>query len=120
MNQPPPTPNAAPPIHESVIADLRERAEAGRAQYGTYLQPHNGRDSLRDWYEELLDAAQYAKQAMMERDAIRSTISNLWRDELLRSMHRRIHSDICGETCCNECVAYQEIFKHRIVGGTES
>lgn len=120
MTQPPPTPNDAPPIHEAVIADLRSRAEAGRAQYGTYLQPFNGRDSLRDLYEELLDAAQYAKQAMIEREAIRSANSNLWRDELLRSMHRRIHSDICGETCCTECIAYREIFKHRTIGGTES
>lgn len=112
MTQPPPTPNDAPPIHEAVIADPRERAEVGRAQYGTYLQPHNGRDALRDLYEELLDAAQYARQAMVERDAMVN---------VLRMLRDRVHSDICCSTrCCNECVAYQEIFKHRTIGGTES
>lgn len=101
MSQPPPTPNDAPPIHEAVIADLRNRAEAGRAQYGTYLQPFNGRDSLRDWYEELLDAAQYARQAMMERDAMVN---------VLRVLHDRVHSDICtARRCCNECVAFQNL-----------
>ena len=99
MTQPPPTPNDAPPIHESVIADIRERAEAGRAQCGTYLQPHNGRD----WYEELLDAAQYARQAMAERDAM---------VDVLNDLHDRVHSDICGKRCCSECVAYQKLMEN--------
>ena len=49
-----------------VIADMQDRDLAGRKKYGTPLQPHNGRDALVDLYQELLDAAVYAKQAMFE------------------------------------------------------
>jgi hypothetical protein len=42
-------------IQSRVIADIRERREVGIGRYGTALQPHNGRDALRDLYEELLD-----------------------------------------------------------------
>jgi len=56
-------------ITEQVIEDLRQRAEVGLAKYGRPLTPFNGRDALQDLYEELLDAAQYIKQAMIERDA---------------------------------------------------
>lgn len=52
-----------------VINDLKRRAEKGKAQYGTYLETHNGRDGLLDLYEELLDAAMYTKQLMMERNS---------------------------------------------------
>jgi len=32
------------------------------------LVPHNGRDALRDAYEEALDLCQYLRQALYERD----------------------------------------------------
>ena len=49
-----------------VMADMRNRAEVGKERYGRYLETFNGRDGLRDLYEELLDAAMYVKQLMME------------------------------------------------------
>lgn len=52
-----------------VRADLEHREAVGVARYGTCLQPFNGRDALRDLYEELLDACVYIKQVMVERDA---------------------------------------------------
>lgn len=67
--QPPPIPNAYPPIHWLVLEDIARRAEEGRRKYGTYLQPWNGRDALVDAYEECLDMASYLKQAIQERDA---------------------------------------------------
>jgi hypothetical protein len=52
-----------------VIDDLTVRLQVGIQRYGTPLQPHNGRDALRDLYEELLDACCYVRQAIAERDA---------------------------------------------------
>ena len=68
-DQPLPTGDAAAPnIHELVVTDLMNRMALGKARYGQPLKPNNGRDALRDAYEELLDAAAYIRQAMFERD----------------------------------------------------
>lgn len=53
--QPPPIKNDSTPIAELVLVDVSARRELGRARYGTDLQAHNGRDALRDAYEEALD-----------------------------------------------------------------
>ncbi|GAA0402729.1 hypothetical protein GCM10009530_63370 [Microbispora corallina] len=67
-DQPLPIVNNEPDIQTQVIADIEHRREVGIQRYGTALQPFNGRDALRDLYEELLDGAMYAKQSMVERD----------------------------------------------------
>ena len=54
-----------------IMEDLESRRELGINKYGTELKSFNGRDSLRDAYEEALDLALYLKQAMIERDSIR-------------------------------------------------
>lgn len=51
-----------------VVADLLRRSAQGARKYGRPLQTHNGRDALWDLYEELLDAVQYLRQAIEERD----------------------------------------------------
>lgn len=66
--QPAPTPNNATDIQTLVIADIATRRQVGIQRYGTPLQPHNGRDALRDAYEEALDLAMYLRQAIAERD----------------------------------------------------
>lgn len=66
--QPPPTRTTGPCIQDLVCADIVERKELGRMRYGTVLQPHNGRDALRDAYEEAMDLAMYLRQALFERD----------------------------------------------------
>jgi hypothetical protein len=66
--QPMPTPNDAPSVQSMVMADLQVRLQVGISRYGTGLQAFNGRDALRDLYEELLDAACYIRQAIAERD----------------------------------------------------
>lgn len=63
-----PVPNDTVPIFRLVIDDLHERARAGRQEYGTYLQAHNGRDSLLDAYEEALDLCLYLRQALIEKE----------------------------------------------------
>lgn len=55
-------------IQRLVREDLEQRERLGVERYGTALQPHNGRDALRDAYEEALDLACYLRQAMAERD----------------------------------------------------
>jgi hypothetical protein len=69
VEQPMPTPNSHPSIQSLVRADLEQREQVGISRYGTALQPHNGRDALRDGYEEALDLACYLRQAMVERDS---------------------------------------------------
>lgn len=66
--QPPPRPNNLPAVWDLVVAEMQQRDQVGRDRYGVPLQPHNGRDSLRDLYEELLDAVVYCRQLMYERD----------------------------------------------------
>jgi hypothetical protein len=69
VSQPPPKPNTNPAVWDLVIADMHARDRVGRERYGTPLQAHNGRDALRDAYEEALDLAVYLRQAIAERDA---------------------------------------------------
>lgn len=47
---------------DDIAKDLELRAEQGVEKYGMYLSTFNGRDSLVDLYEELLDAYMYAIQ----------------------------------------------------------
>ena len=54
-------------VYERVIEDMRARADMGLRKYGTYLQACNGRDGLRDAYEEVLDLAVYLRQVIDER-----------------------------------------------------
>lgn len=63
-----PVPNGLPDVQSMVIADIGARRELGIRRYGTALQPFNGRDALRDAYEEAIDLAMYLRQAIAERD----------------------------------------------------
>jgi hypothetical protein len=48
------------------IPALEARTQLGVVRYGDALHTHNGRDSLRDLREEILDAVQYLAQAIAE------------------------------------------------------
>jgi hypothetical protein len=63
-----PKPAKKKSITDMVIEDLRGRERKGYETYGGPLLPHDGRDSMRDLYEELLDAAQYIRKVMEERE----------------------------------------------------
>ncbi len=67
--QPMPLPNDGPSMHDLVCQDMMARKALGLSRYGSLLQANNGRDALRDLYEELLDAACYIRQLIEERDA---------------------------------------------------
>ena len=66
--QPLPEVNTKPIIHKLVIDDVNSRLEFGTKKYGTGLQPFNGRDALKDAYEEALDLCNYLRQSIYERD----------------------------------------------------
>lgn len=68
-DQPLPVKNDREYVQTTVIRDLETRTAVGIERYGTGLQPFNGRDALRDAYEEALDLAVYLKQVLIERDA---------------------------------------------------
>lgn len=68
VKQPAPVANDRPAVWPLVIMDMANRDQIGRARYGVPLQPGNGRDALRDAYEEALDLCAYLRQAIMERD----------------------------------------------------
>lgn len=55
-------------MHDLVIADFQERKSFGLRKYGTILTAHNGRDPIKDLYEELMDALVYLRQIMAERE----------------------------------------------------
>lgn len=61
-----PTSNDEIDIQTLVIEDMGKRRELGIRRYGTALQPFNGRDALRDAYEEALDLATYLRQIIEE------------------------------------------------------
>jgi len=63
-----PKKNDKPCIQDLVVTDLIARKEVGIQRYGTTLQPFNGRDALRDAYEEALDLCNYLRQIIYERD----------------------------------------------------
>lgn len=67
-DQPMPTVTEGPSIQDMVIADVEQRKQVGLERYGTLLQPNNGRDMLRDAYEEAIDLAVYLRGCLAERD----------------------------------------------------
>lgn len=73
-DQPPPIPNDSRPVWELVIEDMHARDRLGRERYGVPLQAGNGRDALRDAYEESLDKTAYLKQAIIERDGLLAVV----------------------------------------------
>lgn len=66
-DQPLPVATDEPFIQELVIEDIRERMEFGIRKYGVALQASNGRDMLKDAYDEVLDLAVYLKGELERR-----------------------------------------------------
>lgn len=70
-----PIPQDGPDVQSMVMVDLTTRRRIGIERYGVALQPHNGRDMLRDAYEEALDLAIYLRGAIAERDGVAPLIN---------------------------------------------
>jgi len=54
--------NLAADCLAGVLTDLENRSKEGVKKYGTQLRTNNGRDSLMDFYQEILDAIVYIRQ----------------------------------------------------------
>lgn len=67
-DQPLPIVNDRPFVADALVAFIEHRKAIGIERYGTPLQPHNGRDALRDAFEEAVDLATYLAQVIIERD----------------------------------------------------
>lgn len=88
-----------------LIADMGNRHRLGTERYGVPLQPNNGRDALRDWYEEALDACAYGRQAVEEgmgeaADAEYAASLNLAYNlrRMMADRNRAIQCEYCGES----------------------
>lgn len=64
--EPPPQTGASESIHDLVISDIKDRKQFGLEKYGKILQAGNGRRSLVDAYQEILDLAVYLRQHIEE------------------------------------------------------
>ena len=56
----------APDLRHQVSLDLEGRAQFGEKKYGTRLKTNNGRNTILDLYQEILDAINYTKQGLLE------------------------------------------------------
>ncbi len=65
--EPAPVKTTGAAIQDLVVQDIQARKQMGLAKYGTLLQAFNGRDVLKDAYEESLDQTIYLRQALEER-----------------------------------------------------
>ena len=72
-DQPAPVANDKPSIHDLVVEAVLERKKFGLEKYGTYLQAGNGRKSLKDALEEILDLACYLMCVIVEEEESKQT-----------------------------------------------
>lgn len=66
-----PLPNGdpnSPNMQDLVIADIEQRLKVGISRYGQGLKCKNGRNMLRDAYEEAIDLAIYLRGCLYEQD----------------------------------------------------
>jgi len=70
-DQPLPTPGREC-VQDALIAAIQQRRDLGVQRYGSPLMTHNGRDALRDAWEESIDLAAYLTQMRMERADLES------------------------------------------------
>ena len=64
-DQPAPKPGGVP-VQAVLIEALKQRMAFGLKKYGRLLETHNGRDPLRDMWEEMLDMVSYFTQYVLE------------------------------------------------------
>lgn len=106
-DQPLPTPNDHPSMHDLVAQDLMARKALGLKRYNSLLQPFNGRSFPQDAFEEMLDLLVYWK-GEMEQERLAP------RKELIDIIRRIIYaSDLChGHNDCKHTMdAWQDARK---------
>jgi len=84
-----PEQNGLPFVQQQVIADIEERIKVGIERYGTPLQPFNGRDTLRDAYEEALDLAVYLRSMISAQEVHAEGVAQLITKQIVQSGRAR-------------------------------
>lgn len=105
-NQPLPQPNEHPSCHDLLIADIKARAAFGLRKYGQPLRGFNGRNTLRDAYEEVLDLAVYLRQLMYEVETAEQARINE-RDAIVQEL-RKAMCEWADGSAWDECIAIIE------------
>jgi hypothetical protein len=72
---------------------MEERIALGLSRYGKYLTTNNGRSSLQDLFEELLDATMYCKQKIEEDKMKKVTDYNEHESKLYHNLIEMIDED---------------------------
>lgn len=79
------------------VQGLHQRVDAGFQKYGTYLETFNGRNAVKDAWEEAADAIFYIEQAMRELPDERRyplfEIADLFRESLLKLTEQLIYQE---------------------------
>lgn len=57
-----------------LIADIETRRQVGIERYGQGHRPFNGRNTIQDFYEEMIDGAVYARSLLRAREATRDDL----------------------------------------------
>lgn len=73
-------------VFAALHRDIEERERKGRETYGGAMRTFDGRDTLQDVYEEVLDAAAYLKKRLME-EAVMASIDTCRHCEYLRRLN---------------------------------
>lgn len=94
--QPRSIPTDTPAIWDLVFADMQERDLMGEKKHGVRLQPHNGRDVLKDAYQEALDLVAYLRQAIYERDDSTDIATLEQENRQMRARMERLESERDG------------------------
>ncbi len=75
--EPDPLPNNEPAVWDLVIEDMKDRDKFGVSKYNTRLKPFDGRDNLKDIYQELLDGVVYCRKEIYQRDKTKKLLKKL-------------------------------------------
>lgn len=119
-SQPLPTTSEREGAHDALLREhlretLAERRLLGLARYHTLLQAGNGRDSLRDAVEEVLDLAAYLKVWTQARDEALELLAEL-RAALVAYEERA--PDISGHAQPDVLIGKVREIEHLLGGGT--
>lgn len=90
-------------ITGSMCADVEARRQLGISRYAKALQACNGRDALRDGYDEILDFLVYAIQFMQEANS-----GECWRPASLDGMTQAYAAGLTAARVLRELIAERD------------
>ncbi len=90
-------------IAETMCADVEARRQLGISRYAKALQAHNGRDALRDGYDEMLDYLVYAIQFIREANS-----GECWRPASLDGMTQAYAAGLAAARVLRELIAERD------------